>query len=219
MIGTPARPLLTQIKPAPIQGPTTGNPPFPAEYRNRVCFGSKSRAARRVIFVAGGRIRLCLRENRRMQDPLPALAHRVPNMMKHACVAARIGDDAKRGAANMSILASRATKCPAQGGAGSKRCVLGCDPGAGQWSAGCAVLTRAFTVASRKRVPAPRSGALPILAATPARASEYPMTTQGLARVLAHGFVASPLLSRSKRRALLRALSQNRDSASRVSSC
>ena len=32
------------------------------------------------------------------------------NTMKHACVAARIGDDAKRGAANMSILASRATK-------------------------------------------------------------------------------------------------------------
>ena len=46
-----------------------------------------------------------------------------------------------------------------------------------------------------------------------------PMVIQGLARVLAHGFVASPLLSRSKRRALLRALSQNRDSASRVSLC
>src|SRR4249920_1842199 len=40
-------------------------------------------------------------------------------------------------------------------------------PGAGQWSAGCAVLTRACTVASRKRVPAPRSGASAILAATP----------------------------------------------------
>jgi len=83
------------------------------------------------------------------------------NTVKHACVAARIGDDAKRGAANMSILTSRATK------------------------------------------------SAPILAATPC----------GLARVLAHGFVASPLLSRSKRRALLRALSQNRASASRVSLC
>jgi len=107
----------------------------------------------------------------------------------------------------MSILASRATKCPVQGGAGSKRFMLGCDPGAGQESAGCAVLTRACTVASRKRAPAPRSGASPVLAATPC----------GLARVLAHGFVASPLLSRSKRRDLLRALSQNRASASRVS--
>ena len=86
---------------------------------------------------------------------------RAYNTVKHACVAARIGDGAKRGAANMSILASRATK-PA-----------------------------------------------PVLAATPC----------GLARVLAHGFVASPLLSRSKRRALLRALSQNRASASRVSRC
>jgi len=179
---------------------------------------------------------------------------RAPKMIKHACVAARIGDGAKRGAANMSILASRATKRPAQGGAGSKRFVLGwrvearkrgpsgdltaktrigpvatrswpvprshprkrgpCSafhrpPGAGQVSAGRAVLTRACTVASRKRVPAPRSGASPVLAATPC----------GLARVLAHGFVASPLLSRSKRRALLRALSQNRASASRVLPC
>ena len=83
------------------------------------------------------------------------------NTVKHACVAARIGDDAKRGAANMSILASRATKLA------------------------------------------------PVLAATPC----------GLARVLAHGFVASPLLSRSKRRALLRAPSQNRASASRVLRC
>ena len=67
-------------------------------------------------------------------------------------------------------------------------------------------------------IPAPRSGASPILTATPAQASEYPVASQGLARVLAHGFVASPLLSWSKRRALLRALSQNRYSASRVSS-
>src|SRR5688572_30115212 len=99
--------------------------------------------------------------------------HRAYNTVKRACVAARIGDDAKRRAANMSILASRATKCPAQGGAGSKRLVLGCDPGAGRGSAGCAVLTPACTVASRKRVPAPRSGASPILAATPWETSAY----------------------------------------------
>src|SRR5687767_9348275 len=93
---------------------------------------------------------------------MPAAAELGPShTAKHACVAARIGDDAKRGAANMSILASRATK------------------------------------------------SAPVLAATPC----------GLARVLAHGFVPSPLLSRSKRRALLLALSQNRDSASRVLPC
>ena len=38
--------------------------------------------------------------------------------------------------------------------------------------------------------PAPRSGASSILAATPAQASEYPTVSLGLARVLAHGFVA-----------------------------
>ena len=252
---------------------------------------------------------------------------RASSTVKHACVAARIGDDAKRGAANMSILASRATKCPAQGGAGSKRRVLGwrvvgrkrdrrrveegprsffrgsdLEGGRGRRAvplrlisgripnlklgpllhldsrpSGDAPRTRSLaewcgkgrarlrprflngalvrllpqtslrrtgrsrtpetrigpdTTRSRpvprshprKRgpcstfrrslfhfpaVPAPRSGASPILAATPC----------GLARVLAHGFVASPLLSRSKRRALLRALSQDRASASRVLPC
>jgi hypothetical protein len=42
---------------------------------------------------------------------------------------------------------------------------------------------------------------------------------KGLARVLAHGIVASHLLRMTKPRVLLRALSQNRDSASRVSLC
>jgi hypothetical protein len=41
----------------------------------------------------------------------------------------------------------------------------------------------------------------------------------GLARVLAHGIVESPLLRMTKQRAFLRALSQNRASASRVSLC
>ena len=38
--------------------------------------------------------------------------------------------------------------------------------------------------------PAQRSGASPILAATPAQAFEYPMLIRGLARILAQGFVA-----------------------------
>jgi hypothetical protein len=42
---------------------------------------------------------------------------------------------------------------------------------------------------------------------------------KGLARVFAHGIVESPLLRMTKRRAFLRALSQNRASASRVSLC
>ena len=41
----------------------------------------------------------------------------------------------------------------------------------------------------------------------------------GLARVLAHGVVVSPLLRMTKPQDFLLALSQNRDSASRVSSC
>ena len=67
--------------------------------------------------------------------------------------------------------------------------------------------------------PAPRSGASPILAATPAQAFEYPMLIQGLARVLAQGFVAHLANIRDIGCGSLRALSQNRDSASRVSSC
>jgi hypothetical protein len=41
----------------------------------------------------------------------------------------------------------------------------------------------------------------------------------GLARVLAHGVVESPLLRMTKPQDFLLALSQNRDSASRVLSC
>src|SRR3970040_2307594 len=108
--------------------------------------------------IAGGRR---MPDNLRPEPCAQGAGLRVSNTIKHACVAARIGDDAKRGAGNMSILANRATK------------------------------------------------STPILAAPPC----------GLARVFAHGFVASPFLSRSKRRALLRALSQNRASASRVLSC
>ena len=49
---------------------------------------------------------------------------------------------------------------PAEGGAGSKRIVLGCDPGAGCSAATARVLMCAYTVASpRNGAPAPRSGA------------------------------------------------------------
>jgi hypothetical protein len=59
----------------------------------------------------------------------------------------------------------------------------------------------------------------PILAATPAQAFEYPMLIQGLARILAQGFVAHLANIRDIGCGSLRALRQNRDSASRVSLC
>ena len=59
----------------------------------------------------------------------------------------------------------------------------------------------------------------PILAATPDKVGTNYLRIMGLARVLAHGIVESPLLRMTKRRAFLRALSQNRDSAPRVSLC
>jgi hypothetical protein len=48
---------------------------------------------------------------------------------------------------------------------------------------------------------------------------EYPMIIQGLARVLAHGFVARLANMAYMGCGSLRALSQNRDSAARVSLC
>ena len=53
----------------------------------------------------------------------------------------------------------------------------------------------------------------PILAATPNNIRTNSLRIVGLARVLAHGIVESPLLRMTKPRAFLRALSQNRDSA------
>jgi hypothetical protein len=64
------------------------------------------------------------------------------------------------------IWSSRPTKCPAQGGAGSKRSMLGCDPAAGQERA----IMRRTGAHLRGRIPAgapaPRCGAPPVLAAT-----------------------------------------------------
>jgi hypothetical protein len=57
------------------------------------------------------------------------------------------------------------------------------------------------------------------LAATPAQASDYPLVIQGLARILAQSFVAHLANIRDIGCGSLRALSQNRDSASRVSVC
>jgi hypothetical protein len=59
----------------------------------------------------------------------------------------------------------------------------------------------------------------PILVATPAQIFEYPTLIQGLARVLAHGFVARLANMTYMGCGSLRALSQNRDSAARVSFC
>jgi len=67
--------------------------------------------------------------------------------------------------------------------------------------------------------PAPRSGASSILAATPAKAAEYPIISLGLARILAHGFVARLANMGYMGGGSLRALSKNRDSAPRVSLC
>jgi len=53
----------------------------------------------------------------------------------------------------------------------------------------------------------------------PEQASDYPMVSQGLARVLAHGFVARLANIPDIGCGSLRAPSQNRASASRVSSC
>jgi len=59
----------------------------------------------------------------------------------------------------------------------------------------------------------------PILAATPAKPSEYLETSQGLAQLLAHGFATRLAIIAYMGCGSLRALSQNRDSASRVSLC
>src|SRR3990167_6724750 len=48
---------------------------------------------------------------------------------------------------------------PAEGGTGFRRLADGCDPAAGCKAPEIRVLLCAYTVASRKRVPAPRSGA------------------------------------------------------------
>ena len=118
------------------------------------------------------------------------------------------------------ILASRATMRRVEGGAGSKRILLGCDPGARQ-SAHRIHATHAHLHGRipASGAPAPRFGAPPILAATPNNIRTNTLRIVGLARVLAHGIVESPLLRMTKQRAFLRALSQNRASASRVSLC
>ena len=141
---------------------------------------------------------------------------------------------------------SRPTKCPAQGGAGSKRSMLGCDPGAGHKRA----FMRRTGAHLRGRIPA--SGARrraeegPLWGSDPADAHGIGFDTTrsrsaprshpasgsllhaaarrrfwlqpfGLARVLAHDFVAPLANIRDIGCRKLRVLSQNRDSASRVS--
>ena len=62
-------------------------------------------------------------------------------------------------------------------------------------------------------LPSRATTSAPILAATPNNIRTNTLRIVGLARVLAHGIVESPLLRMTKLRAFLRALSQNRDSA------
>ena len=89
------------------------------------------------------------------------MTHRVPNIMKHVCVAARIGE--------------------------------GKAPGAGNSYSYCHDEQRGHR--------------------------RFWLQPFGLARVFAHGVVESLLLRMTKLRAFLVALSENRDSASRVSLC
>ena len=86
---------------------------------------------------------------------------RVPNMVKHVCVVARIGEGKAPGEGNGHSIAKTSNAAIADSG---------CNP-------------------------------------------------FGLARVLAHSVVESPLLRMTKPQDFLLALSQNRDSASRVSPC
>jgi hypothetical protein len=135
-------------------------------------------------------------------------ALRVPNIMKHVCVAARIGEGKAPGAGNsysycqdeQRSVAWRAEQVP------SVVC-LDATPQRDTRRTESTRFTRTFTVAS------PQAG--PLLHAAVRR--RFWLQPFGLARVLAHGVVESPLLRMTKPQAFRLALSENRDSASRVS--
>ena len=138
------------------------------------------------------------------------LTQRVPNMMKHVCVAARIGEGKAPGEGNSSFycqdeqrgVAWRAEQVP------SASC-LDATPQRDEKRTDSTRFSHTSTVAS------PQAG--PLLQAAVRR--RFWLQPFGLARVLAHNIVASHLLRMTKSRVLLRVLSQNRDSASRVSPC
>jgi hypothetical protein len=180
---------------------------------------------------------------------------RAPNMMKHACVAARIGDGKAPGEGNSSFycqdeqrgVAWRAEQVPSavcldatpqgdrkrtestrfshpsavaspQAGAseGGRGFPLGSDPGDAQRDQHVRAHDRLHGRIPVKRGPCSALRRSLLHAAVRRRFWLQPF---GLARVLAQHIVASHLLRITKSRVLLRVLSQNRDSASRVSSC
>src|SRR5258706_13151035 len=67
----------------------------------------------------------------------------------------------------LNVFARRATRRRVEGGAGSKRCMLGCDPAARQEAHRIhAIHTHLHSRIPMNGAPAPRRGAPPILAAT-----------------------------------------------------
>src|SRR5258706_11893143 len=128
---------------------------------------------------------------------------RVPNIMKHVCVAARIGDGKTPGEGNSRSIAKTSNEASADSGCnpyGLAR-VLACSPrlsAKGFWSWG-GDGGRAAQVHSGAYGTVPANG---------------PAANESRRRI-----VKSPLLRMTKPQAFLLALSQNRDSASRVSLC
>src|SRR6476620_10014820 len=100
--------------------------------------------------------------------------------MKHVCVAARIGDGKAPVKAIVVLLPRRATRRRVEGGAGSKRFMLGCDTAARKEAHLTSRFTHPFAVAS------PQAG--PLLHAAVRR--RFWLQPFGLARVLAYNIVA-----------------------------
>ena len=127
-------------------------------------------------------------------------------MMKHVCVAARIGDGKAPGEGNSQDeqrgVAWRAEQVP------SASC-LDATPQRDEKRTESTRFSHPFAVAS------PQAG--PLLHAAVRR--RFWLQPFGLARVFAHGVVKCPVLRMTKPQDFRLALSENRDSASRVSWC
>ena len=128
---------------------------------------------------------------------------RVPNMMKHVCVAARIGEGKAPGEGNSRSIAKTSNAAIADSG---------CNPSGWHefWPVAPGSRRKAFVLGAQ-------TGAMRRIAITGATAP-FPQT--GL-RLTSHGAALSkdPLLRMTKPRDFLLALSQNCDSASRVLLC
>ena len=129
---------------------------------------------------------------------------RVPNVMKHRALRAKIGDE--RMTAQAYVIWPSRHKVSRAGRSRFQRWCLGCDPGAGQEGGRNARDPHAPARSHpRKRAPA-HVPARRRFGRNPGARFEYPMYS-GLARVLAHGFVAR-LANMLYMAALARALSQ-----------